>query len=136
MSELSVSCTARTFHAVSCRSHVRRTRRLRSDLATVASWRPSRRRRERTMNRSQRRPHVALAARSGYPALVLAIAAAFLLAGFVVAQDGADFQDLELELVAEGFTSPVALTAPPEDDRRFVVDQVGQIHVLNEDGSR
>jgi glucose/arabinose dehydrogenase len=88
------------------------------------------------MKRSQRRPHVALAAHSSDPILILAVMAAFLLGGIAVAQDGGDFQDLELELVAEGFTSPVALVTPPEDDRRFVVDQVGQIHVLNEDGSR
>lgn len=43
---------------------------------------------------------------------------------------------LEPELVADGFTSPVFLTTPPNDDRRFVVDQVGYIYILDEDGNR
>ena len=42
----------------------------------------------------------------------------------------------DLELVAEGFTAPVYLTTPPDDDRRFVVDQAGMIHRLEEDGTR
>ncbi|MCI0393366.1 MAG: PQQ-dependent sugar dehydrogenase [Chloroflexi bacterium] len=41
-----------------------------------------------------------------------------------------------LELVAEGFTSPVALVSPPDDSGRlFVVDQIGLIHVIAEDGT-
>ncbi len=86
------------------------------------------------MNRSHRRSHGNLAARGR--SLVLAVSAALLVGGTALAQDGADFEGLELELVAEGFTSPVALTSPSEDARRFVVDQVGRIYILNEDGSR
>ena len=41
-----------------------------------------------------------------------------------------------LELIAEGFTSPVALVAPQdESDRLFVVDQVGMIWILSEGNS-
>ena len=43
---------------------------------------------------------------------------------------------VELETIAEGFNSPVALVSPPGDDRRFVVDRVGVIYLLNDDGSR
>ncbi|GAB7017193.1 hypothetical protein JCM18750_00540 [Halostagnicola bangensis] len=40
-----------------------------------------------------------------------------------------------LETVADGLSAPVSLqVANEEEDRRFVVDQTGQIHVLGEDG--
>jgi glucose/arabinose dehydrogenase len=39
-----------------------------------------------------------------------------------------------LELVADGFTSPVQLVSPPDSDRRFVVDQVGYVRELDSDG--
>lgn len=40
-----------------------------------------------------------------------------------------------LELVAEGFTSPVGLVSAPDDSGRlFVVDQVGLIHIVNSAG--
>lgn len=42
-----------------------------------------------------------------------------------------------LELVADGFTAPIQLTAPDDDTgRRFVVDQIGVVYVLDEDGTR
>ncbi|MFC3957131.1 PQQ-dependent sugar dehydrogenase [Halovivax cerinus] len=42
-----------------------------------------------------------------------------------------DGPTIGLELVGEGFTSPVGFeVAPGDDDRYFVVDQLGQIHVL------
>ena len=42
-----------------------------------------------------------------------------------------------LELVADGFTHPVMLTEPPDDtDRRFVVDQTGQIWIVTSAGQR
>lgn len=47
-----------------------------------------------------------------------------------------DFDNLELQLVAEGFTSPVALVAAPGDDRLFVVDRPGQVLALSQDGQR
>jgi glucose/arabinose dehydrogenase len=43
------------------------------------------------------------------------------------------FTAIDLELVAEGLVAPHFLTSPPGDPRRFVVDQVGTIHVLDED---
>lgn len=54
-----------------------------------------------------------------------------------LAQEGTpNFENLELQLVAEGFTSPVALVAAPGDDRLFVVDRIGQVIVLSQDGQR
>ncbi len=69
----------------------------------------------------------------------LALLVLFALA-FAVAQDGGtdaqpNFDDLTLELVADGFVSPVTLTAPQGDDRLFVVDRTGQVYVLSQDGS-
>lgn len=46
------------------------------------------------------------------------------------------FDFLTLELVEDGFTSPVALVAAPNDSRLFVVDLVGKVHLIEEDGSR
>ncbi|MFN2323414.1 MAG: sorbosone dehydrogenase family protein [Trueperaceae bacterium] len=43
--------------------------------------------------------------------------------------------NLELELVTEGLTAPVALATPPDDDRRFVVEQTGVILILGDDGA-
>ncbi|SDR15836.1 PQQ-dependent sugar dehydrogenase [Halopelagius longus] len=44
---------------------------------------------------------------------------------------------IELEQVAGGLTHPLGLEyAPEEDDRLFVLDQTGQIYVLDEDGLR
>jgi glucose/arabinose dehydrogenase len=59
------------------------------------------------------------------------------------ADDAATFPDVgsglrakfALETVAEGMTSPVALVAPPDESGRlFVVDQVGQIRILQSSG--
>jgi len=73
----------------------------------------------------------AASARSAAPvALALLFAAAI---AFAQAED--PFASLELELVAEGLTSPVALVSPADDERRFVVDQVGVVHLLAADGS-
>lgn len=65
--------------------------------------------------------------------------AATLLAGAALGQD-AQTQDAEppaigLETVVEGLVSPVELDSPPDDARRFVVDRVGIIYRLTEDGS-
>jgi glucose/arabinose dehydrogenase len=44
------------------------------------------------------------------------------------------FVDIGLELVAEGLVAPLFLASPPGDERLFVVDQVGTIHVIDEAG--
>lgn len=44
--------------------------------------------------------------------------------------------NFELELVADGFNSPVHLVSPPDDSgRRFVVDRIGVIYVIDADGT-
>jgi glucose/arabinose dehydrogenase len=50
--------------------------------------------------------------------------------------DGTSNEDVELELVADGFGSPVILVESPDDtDRLFVVDQSGQIYIIR-DGAK
>jgi glucose/arabinose dehydrogenase len=72
----------------------------------------------------------------------LALAALVLAAAGVVhprADDRTEASpdvDIGLELVADGFVAPLFLTSPPEDARLFVVDQVGQVHVIGGDGER
>ncbi len=44
--------------------------------------------------------------------------------------------NISTEVIAEGLVSPVQLTAPDGDDRRFVVDRVGKIYVLNANNKR
>ena len=43
---------------------------------------------------------------------------------------------ISTEVVAEGLVSPVQLTAPDGDKRRFVVDRVGKIYILNANNER
>ena len=44
-------------------------------------------------------------------------------------------EGVALELVAEGLTSPVALVEPPDGSGRlFVVDQIGEIRIIDSDG--
>lgn len=74
---------------------------------------------------------------SGSARLLAAAGAALALsvASIGFAQDG-PFDHLELELVADGFTSPVDLRqAPGDSSRLFVVDQIGVIHVVEADGN-
>ena len=71
---------------------------------------------------------------------LLVLLAALVLAG-ALAQEGqaaeeGPFDFLTLELVADGFVSPVTLTAPANDDRLFVVDRTGQVYVVGQDGTR
>ncbi|HEU5210186.1 MAG TPA: PQQ-dependent sugar dehydrogenase [Longimicrobiales bacterium] len=65
--------------------------------------------------------------------LVLAVLFAACDDGGVVAPPPSG-NETELELVAEGFDSPVFLTAPPGDDRLFIVEQTGTIRII-EDGA-
>lgn len=68
--------------------------------------------------------------------LLLSTLVALGIGSLAIAQDdGAQNESpIALETVAEGLNSPVVLESPPNDDRRFVVDRVGVIHRLNEDG--
>jgi len=45
-----------------------------------------------------------------------------------------DLPAVQAELVLDGLTSPVLLTAPTGDDRRFVVEQTGEVLILSADG--
>lgn len=79
----------------------------------------------------QRRPLHVLARRLATLAIATLLAVSFTAA----AQDAGPFDHLRLELVADGFTAPVALASPPGDGRRFVADQVGLVRIIAEDGS-
>ena len=74
------------------------------------------------------------------PATVAALAVTVvLLASAAFAQEEAaahPFDELTLELVAQGFVSPVVLTSAPGDERLFVADRTGQVYVLDQDGTR
>lgn len=43
---------------------------------------------------------------------------------------------VKLVKVAEDLSSPIVLVSPPDDPRRFIVDEVGLIIILDEDGKR
>ena len=79
----------------------------------------------------------ALASRAG---TILILLLALAAAGLAAAQDDAAAGDdappaVEARLVAEGLVSPVLLVSPPNDERRFVVDQSGTITILDPDGT-
>lgn len=42
---------------------------------------------------------------------------------------------VDLQPVAEGLTAPVQLVSPPGDERRFIVEQIGVIRILEPDGT-
>lgn len=69
--------------------------------------------------------------------LLLALTVALAQEGADGAQQGAEseFDFLTLELVADGFVSPVALTSPAGDDRLFLVDRPGQVLQLDQEGN-
>src|SRR5690554_2546279 len=69
-------------------------------------------------------------------ALLLALTLTFGLAQEDQTAEESPFDFLTLELVADGFVSPVTLTAPANDERLFVVDRPGIIYVLEKDGTR
>ena len=61
-------------------------------------------------------------------------AGALLLAGTALAQDEEDTSlNVRLEPVATGLISPLTLHAPADDDRLFVIEQTGQVRII-EDG--
>lgn len=53
---------------------------------------------------------------------------------YAVAEEG--LPDVQLETVMEGLASPVMLTSPPGDERRFVVDRTGYVYILDADGNQ
>ena len=59
-----------------------------------------------------------------------------LVATAALAQEESSFDDLQLELVADGFVSPVTLTSPADDERLFVADRPGQVYIVSQDGER
>ena len=70
--------------------------------------------------------------------MVVALCATAVLAGTATASQAQQEDDpaVGLRLVADGFTSPVALVAAPDGSgRRFIVDQVGIIRILTADGN-
>lgn len=53
---------------------------------------------------------------------------------FAVAED--ELPEVQLQTVMEGLTSPVVLTSPPGDERRFVVDRTGYVYILDAEGNQ
>jgi hypothetical protein len=68
-------------------------------------------------------------------ALSAAVALTLALGGCLDDSTGPDDRDFLLDPVATGLSSPVFLTAPPGDERRFVVEQTGAIQILDIDGT-
>lgn len=60
--------------------------------------------------------------------------AAIALAMTTVFSGSASAIDVKLEEVASGLQHPLLLTAPAGDDRRFIIEQIGTIKVLQPDG--
>jgi glucose/arabinose dehydrogenase len=89
----------------------------------------TRRSRSTRLPRCSRAPNLALAC------VAILVATSAVAAPGAGAERAEVFTAIDLELVADGLTSPHFLTAPPDDGRRFIVDQVGTIHVLDEDGT-
>ncbi|MDA1098978.1 MAG: PQQ-dependent sugar dehydrogenase [Proteobacteria bacterium] len=63
--------------------------------------------------------------------LALAVVTAAMTATFA---GPASALDVKLEEVASGLQHPLLLTAPAGDDRRFIIEQIGTIKVLQPDG--
>lgn len=69
-------------------------------------------------------------------AACLSSAGCLLLTGCLPAAPAPAPVKVELRLVAEGFTAPVALAFPNDDSHRvFLVSQTGTIHVIDADGN-
>lgn len=63
--------------------------------------------------------------------LALAVVTAAMTATFAAP---ASALDVKLEEVASGLQHPLLLTSPPGDARRFIIEQIGTIKVLQPDG--
>ena len=60
--------------------------------------------------------------------------AAIALAMTAVFSGSASAIDVKLEEVASGLQHPLLLISPPNDDRRFIIEQIGTIKVMQPDG--
>jgi glucose/arabinose dehydrogenase len=69
------------------------------------------------------------------PTILTAICLGLLSGPPAAAQEEPDlFTAIDLELVADGLISPLFLASPPDDERLFVVDQTGTIHIVDGSG--
>jgi glucose/arabinose dehydrogenase len=87
-----------------------------------------------TPQRSAGHRTVARRACAGLALLALTVAALGATQSDERAETADVFVDIDLELVADGFVAPLFLASPPGDERLFVVDQVGTIHVIDAAG--
>jgi glucose/arabinose dehydrogenase len=72
----------------------------------------------------------------GYHREVKLVIALFALGFSAALAVGDDDADVELVLVADGFTAPLTIVEPPDgSDRLFVVDQPGQVWIIESDGN-
>jgi len=88
-------------------------------------------RQRRPRRQALRRPFAIVAAVTALSAGLLSASAQEPAAASPPSQE---LPPVEAELVVDGLVSPVLLTAPSGDDRRFVVEQTGQIRILAADG--
>lgn len=66
---------------------------------------------------------------------VAVVLAAALLVGLPSTESQAGMAGIGLELIADGFNSPVHLTSPPDGTGcRFVVDRIGLVYIIDQDG--
>jgi glucose/arabinose dehydrogenase len=89
---------------------------------------------ENTMGDGERRHHTQRLASLRVWLTALATSVALGLAVTATGQPAGDFDHVTLELVTAGLTAPLELTTPPNDERRFVAEQTGLIHILDERG--
>ena len=43
-------------------------------------------------------------------------------------------KDVDIQLIADGFVSPIQVVAAPNSERLYVVDQIGKVWVIDKDG--
>ncbi len=68
-----------------------------------------------------------------YRGTAVALASALAL-GALASNPASAEMTVNLEPVAEGLTAPLIMVSPPNDDRRFVVEQIGTIRILTPEG--
>ena len=68
--------------------------------------------------------------------VTVTLASAFALVGTAALSEPASAEmSVNLEpVVEEGLTAPLIMVSPPNDDRRFIVEQIGTIRILTADG--